>query len=276
VQVRRDAGSASEFEMLQAEVARDNQIPEVTRARSARDLGYLELKRLCNLRGDQPIALTLNLLEDPLDSAALALPDTAALMDGAGGNRGVAALQQMLDARGHAITVAASDRWPELGVFANLSHQAFPNGTIPDHGDWVRDKNVGVSLNWSVFDGFLTKGAIEEAKANRNAAAQDLAQARENIQTAITQGILELGRSRDELNSRARTVQLAKRALDLANLRHEEGAGSLLEAADARIAWQLALGNEAQARRDYFAALALLERFSGRPLFSDLAARNPR
>ena len=78
-------------------------------------------------------------------------------------------------------------------------------------------------------------------------------------------------RTAADLRARARTVELARRAFDLANIRYEEGASDLIEVADSRIAFQIAQTNEAQARHDYFVALARLERLTGRPLFTEAA-----
>lgn len=277
VQLRQESGSASEFELLQAEVERDNQVPMVRQALSFQELAYLELRRLCNLPNDTPLRLTTPLLETesiPTDPAAA---DTTDLVPAALAASGVTALEEMLVAREHAITVASAGRWPDISVFGNLSQQAFPGTTLPKRGDWRRDINAGLSVSWDIFDGFLTKGAVEEARANVSNARSDLADARELVRLAVVQGRWELERSAADLHARSRTVQLAQRALELANLRYDEGASSLLEVTDTRIAWQLAQTHEAQARRDYFAALAVLERYTDRALFSALApeATNP-
>jgi len=49
VRLRQESGAASEFDLLQAEVERDNQIPPVSAAREGRALALLSLRRLCNI-----------------------------------------------------------------------------------------------------------------------------------------------------------------------------------------------------------------------------------
>jgi outer membrane protein TolC len=267
VKLRADAGTASEFELLQAEVGRDNQIPAIKAAETARELAYLELRRLCNLPEDVPVRLSSRLLDPEALPTGPAPVDTVGLNDAAMRTSGVTALDQMLQARRHAVTVAVSDLYPDFSAFANLSQQAYPSGTWPKRGNWLRSLSVGVTVNWTLFDGFRTKGAIEEARSNVTRAGDDLAQARELVQMAVRQGVGDMARSAADLDSRLGTVKLAGRALDLANLRFSEGASSMLEVADARVNWQIAQSYEAAARRDYFAALARLERYTGRPLF---------
>jgi outer membrane protein TolC len=268
VRLRQEAGNASEFELLQAEVQRDNQIPQVKRARQIREVADLDLRRLINVPEGRPIALTTPLFDDAAVPAAPMAVDTAGLVEQALRAPAIVAAEEIVAARSAGVSVAASDRWPALSLFANYSKQAFPRDVLPKSGDWKDDINAGVRVDWSLFDGFLTKGAIQQSKAQRSIASQNLTQAREGMRLLVVQNRLDLERSAADLTARARTVQLARRAYDLANIRYEEGASDLLEVADARIAYQMAQTNEAQARHDYFVALARLERLTGRPLFS--------
>jgi outer membrane protein TolC len=191
VRLNHEAGDASEYELLKAEVTRDNQVPLLKAAHSARDLAYLELRRLCNLES-RPLRLTSPLLEDtalPADPAAV---DTVGLEADALVHAGVAALEEAVQARGHAITVAAAEKYPELSLFAGLSQQAFPEDVFPAGDAWLRSEHIGVAVSWSLFDGFLTKGAIREAEANRDRAVLELRNARELVRMAVAEGRLEL------------------------------------------------------------------------------------
>jgi outer membrane protein TolC len=217
------------------------------------------------------VRLTTPLLEEAMTPAAPALVDTSGMVGDALRSSGIRALEDMLEARGHAVAVARAGYFPEFSVFANLSQQAYPNDTFPRRRDWRRDKNVGLVVSWTLFDGMSTRGAVEEASANRIGARLDLRSARELVRMAVVQSVWDLEQAAADLQARSRTVQLARRALDLASLRYEEGASDALEVQDARLAWQIALSNEARARRDTFAALAQLERYTGRPLFTAVA-----
>lgn len=275
VRLRHDVGQASEFELLGAEVQRDNAVPLLKQAEMGQELALLELKRICNLPPARPVRLTTPLLDEGLSPAAPALVDTAGLVGDALRASGIRALEEIVEARGQAVTVARAGYFPEFSIFANFSQQAYPDDTFPRRGEWRRDKNVGLLASWTLFDGMFTRGAVEEAAANRIGARIELRQARELVRLAVVQGIWDLERASADLQARGRTVDLARRALDLASLRYEEGASDALEVQDARLAWQIALSNEARARRDTFAARAQLERYTGRPLFSEVAPPAP-
>jgi outer membrane protein len=271
VKLRAETGNASEFELLQAEVQRGNQVPVVKQAYLLREVAELELRRLANIPAGAPLVLTTPLLDDqalPVDAAAV---DTAGLIAEALRAPGIRAAEDAAKAWDNAVAVAAADRWPGLSLFANYSRQAYPKDPIPLRDDWLEDINAGARLDWTLFDGFLTKGAVEQSKAKRRIAQETLAQAREGVREAVIQAEYDLQRSASDLTARTRTVQLAQRAFELANIRYAEGASDMLEIADARTAYQMAQTHAAQARHDYFVALARLERYTGRPLFGAMA-----
>ena len=108
VKLRQETGNASEFELLQAEVQRDNQVPVVKQAYLLREVAELELRRLANVPADAPLALTTPLLDDralPVDPAAV---DTTGLVADALRAPGVRAAEDAARARDHAVAVAAA------------------------------------------------------------------------------------------------------------------------------------------------------------------------
>jgi len=185
------------------------------------------------------------------------------------------AAEETAKAYRRAVAVAAADRWPGLSLYANFSQQAYPKDPIPHQHDWIEDVNAGLRFDWTLFDGFQTSGSVQAAKAKQRMAENGAIQAREGVREAVVHSEYDLLRSAADLEARARTVELARRAFELANIRYDEGASDLLEVADARTAYQIAQINEAQARHDYFVALARLERYTGCPLFATAAPQDP-
>jgi outer membrane protein TolC len=272
VRLRQEAGEASEYDLLQAEVQRENQVPLLKRAENGRDVATLLLARIANLPLGVPLDLTTPLLDDlALPGDPMAVVDTVGLQQAVLEANSVTALAEEVAARKSAITVAGSPAWPAMSLFANYNEQAYPDDPFPKRDDWYKDVNAGVRLSWTFFDGFRTKGAKEQARAMATITEQNLEILREELQLAVRRELGELARAAADLHARTRTVGLAQRALDLATLRYDEGASSLLEVEDARNAYQVAQVSEATARHDYFAALARLERYSERPLFTTLA-----
>src|SRR5919106_5774930 len=61
VRLAREVGTQPEFDLLRAEVSRDNQRPVVIQRSTARELAYLRLAQMLNLPLDRPVVLTTQL-----------------------------------------------------------------------------------------------------------------------------------------------------------------------------------------------------------------------
>ncbi len=268
VSLHHQVGRASDFDLLQAEVQRDNQRPLLVEAENARSLAYLSLRRLINLSPNKPLVLTDTLLADSTPIPDIASLDREQLALEAESRPAIRTVEEAVAAREQGVNVARSGWLPEVSLFANYSQQAYPGDVVPGGGDWVDDFAVGLRLDLALFDGFLTSGRVSEAKAQLQSEAQRLAILREERRLAVEQRSGELERARADLMSRQQTVRFAARAHDLARLRYDEGAANLFDVADVRVTELLARINEARARYDMMVALARLEKLTGRPFLT--------
>jgi len=66
VQLTRNVGSTSEFELIRARVTRDNQRPALLQARTTRETALIRLRQLLDLPADQPLQLTDSIAELPV------------------------------------------------------------------------------------------------------------------------------------------------------------------------------------------------------------------
>ena len=62
--VSRQVGSAAEFDLLRARVARDNQRPVVIQAKSNREIAFLRLRQLLGISLTQPLTLTTSIRDE--------------------------------------------------------------------------------------------------------------------------------------------------------------------------------------------------------------------
>ncbi|AHG89552.1 outer membrane efflux protein [Gemmatirosa kalamazoonensis] len=66
----QQVGNVAEFDLLRAQVTRDNQRPVLIQARSQRDVAFLQLRQMLNLPTTQPLVLTTDLPLPPTPPAA--------------------------------------------------------------------------------------------------------------------------------------------------------------------------------------------------------------
>ncbi len=254
----RQAGTASEFDLLRARVDYENRNPAVVQTDNAAQLATLELKRLVNVPAEQPLELTTR------GGIEMVQVDESVLADLVLDRPVLRAAQENIGMREAAVTVYRAQRWPTVSLLGNLGFQAFPSRvTPPGFEEWRKDWYVALGVNWNVFNGFQTKGQIAEAQAQLRQARVEEVQLREALQIQLEAGLADYRMALAQLEARQETVELAERAHVLAESRFANGLSTQLEVSDAALLLDEARVNQVQAMYDYVKALAQLERLSG-------------
>ena len=261
VQMFRQAGTRAEYDLLRAQVDAANQEPPVVAARNGYDLALLDLKRLIDVPADQPLRLASSL--DSPDATIPVLAEDS--LDGPA-RPGLAAAEAIVSQQEQLLKVARADRWPTLQATTTYNEQAFPQNVFPGTNEFRRGWNGEIKLSFPIFLGFRTAGRVEQARANVMRAEAQRDQLRKQVELEVAQAKAEVARARALLVARRETVRQSQRAQYLAGVRYTNGMATQLEVSDARVAQQQAEVNEVQATRDYYVALAQLERALGRPV----------
>ncbi len=123
--------------------------------------------------------------------------------------------------------------------------------------------SVGAQLNVPLFNGFLTKYQVEEARANLDVLAANEALLRQTIYQDVKQAWLNLDEAADRIVTAELSVRQATENLDLANGRYASGVGSPIEVTDALVAVSNAKTAHISALYDYRLAQASLEKATG-------------
>jgi outer membrane protein len=257
VQLFRQQGTASEFDVLTAQVERDNLEPNIVEARNARRLAELNLKRLVNIPADQPLALATPL------TPVVAAVDRAELAAAVRERPAVRALDEQVAAQQGAVRIAQADRLPSLAMAGTFAYQAFPRTFAPADFDWRRDWAVSFQASIPIFNGFRTRGAIDQARAELRIAEIQRTQVVQGFEIELEAALGEFDAARAQIEARRATVAQARRALELAELRFRSGLATQLDISNSRLLLEQARVNEAQALFNYVNALARLERASG-------------
>jgi outer membrane protein len=255
-------GTASEFEVLQARVERDNIEPQLVQARNADRLAELELRRLLNIEVARPLVLDfgpaavaeVQVSHDEVLRAALRRP-------------AVRAARERVRIQEEAIDLARAGRRPTASAFANFSFQSFPDNLVPaglpGGEQWREDWVVGLQVTIPIFSGFRVTAEVDEAQSEYRSAVYEERQLRQAITVQAEAALSELEGARAQIVARQATVEQAERALALAELRYENGLARLIELSNARLLLQQARVNEAEARVTYLSALAAVEYATG-------------
>lgn len=264
-----EAGTQPEFELLRAQVARDNQRPAVIRSQSQREIALLRLRQLLEIPAAEPLTLTTPLEADgppapqhlpvsidaPIPEAPLDEVDRAPVREAETSVR-------QLDA---AVDAARAQRLPSVSLTSSYGEVAYP-GTLPAFGDWRRNWTVGAIVQMPLLTGGRLRADEAIARADRDAARFRMQQTRELAILDTRTAYEELRASRASWESSAGTVQQAERAYQIADLRYREGVSTQLELSDAQVLLVQAQATRAQAARDLQVARARVALLPDLPL----------
>ena len=281
----RQVGNQSEFELLRARVTRDNQVPAVLQARTAREVGYLRLKQLLNLPYTDSLSLTDGIgdTESPpgmlttaanTNSASVAAAQVVALTDSlvqrsdtsADARATVRQLGESVNAQEAQRRIARSEYLPSLTLSSSYGRVAFPAAGIPDWNQFVNNWTITLGASVPLFTGGRIRGENVVAAANVTEARARLQQTRELAALDARQAVAQLEQAAATLAASAGTAEQASRAYNIAEVRYREGLSTQLELSESRVLLQQASANRAQAARDFQVARLRLTLLKDLPL----------
>ena len=293
VQLTKNVGSASEFELIRARVTRDNQRPSWLQSRTNRDLAYVRLRQLLNVAPDQTVRLTDDIAESPASAPFVesTVPITTVNVSPAevlrADPRVGAEVSKVLASADTSVPVRApvrqavksvevaklqlkstkAQRYPTVSLSTNYQRLAYPNDGLPRSlGDFFPNWTAGFGVSFPFFTGGRVHGEELAAQATVLEAEQRLKQTEEGAALDARQTIAQLEQAQASWQATVGTAEQATRAYDIAEVRFREGISTQLELAETRVQLQQALANRAKAARDVQVARIRLQLLRDLPL----------
>jgi outer membrane protein TolC len=127
----------------------------------------------------------------------------------------------------------------------------------------VHGWEAGARVEWNFFDGMLTKGRVDQAKALQQRAIVDYDDAVRQIELEVRVAYSTFTEAKDVLASQEKVNEQAIEALRLANSRYDAGTGTQLDVLSAQTALTDARTTYVRALREYSVARSRLERAVG-------------
>jgi outer membrane protein TolC len=261
----RQVGNQSEFELLRAQVTRDNQLPALMQRKTDRDLAYMRLKQLLNVPFSESVSLTT-----PIDEGAqvqgravsnAGLP-VASADTSADARATVRQLEESLRASEANLAVARSQWIPTISLSSQYAKLNFPSDPAPGLKNWLTNWSVAVGASFPIFTGGANQGGTMIAQATVDDSRARLQQTRELAALEARQVLAQLEQAEAQLAASAGTSEQAARAYSIADVRYREGISTQLELSESRLLLEQARANRALAARNVNVArmrLALLK-----------------
>jgi outer membrane protein len=267
----REQGVAAEFDMLRAQVTRDNLVPMTIQARSARQLAYDHLKLLLDVPVTQTLQLTTALPPDGNLSAVTtseflvsrggAAPDTSA-----SGRAAVRQLEEAVRAQEALLDLARLERKPTVAITSGYQRLYFPSGFFPDITTNRQNLSVGLSSNFSILNGGRVKANEAIAAANLDETKATLRATRKAAELSARMAMTQLQEAEAVWRAGAGTVEQAQRAYAIDQVRFREGISTQTDIAQSRLLLEQATANRARAARNLAVARANLQLLRDLPI----------
>jgi outer membrane protein TolC len=251
------------FNVLQAEVALANERPVLIRARNRFRVAK---NNLVNLLGshlpaqvleDVPLQLTDKLDDEPYE---IDLP--VAIGKALENRTELASLRKQESLRNENLVSAQGGYKPSVQVFGEYGGRN-AEFVSSDPAYTVHGATAGVQVSWNIFDGFLTKGKVEQAKALYSGSKVDVDNETRSIELEVRTDYSDFIEARETLESQKKVQEEAEEALRLAKARNDAGTGTQLDVLSAQTQLTQARSTQVQALHDYDVARARLERAMG-------------
>lgn len=275
---RFKAGTVPRFNVLRADVSLANEKPLLIQARNNYRIAKNTLSNLLgynlprNVQEDVPMNLS-----DVLDSLPYHVDLPSAIAQALQNRTELVALHKAQQLQKLNIVNARAGYKPQLQVFAGYSwfnqQYALAPATPPlalnnDYGGY----NLGAQVNWDIFDGMLTYGKVQQAKADYDKSKNTVADEARQIELQVRTAYSDFVEANEVLDSQKTVTAEAEEALREARARFDAGTGTQLDVLDAETSLTQARDTNAQALHDYDTARAKLERAIGEDMVQTVNA----
>ena len=252
-QKRFDLGTSTNFDVLRANVQLANAKSELIRAKNAILIAKDAFKNLLNIDQQNAIGIqgdfNLPTVELDLDQ----------LVQVAAKNRPeLNQLNYLRQIRKKEVAMIQANARPSFSFFSN--YQLDENDKLSKMN---RIWNVGLSLNYPIFDGLVTKAKVQRAELNVEQLALQEEQTQDLVKFEVRTAYLKLMEVQMLIQVQKETIKQAKEGVRLANLQYENGLITSVQLTDAQLALRQAKISRLLSLRDYAVGHANLQKAVG-------------
>jgi len=244
-----DSGVATDYDVLAAEVAAENTLPEVIRSENGVRLARERLRFLLAI-GNEEVDVTGS-LEASADSPLPASYEEAVQI--AGKRRPeLNDLRLRLGVYDELVTIAYADDKPRLDLKGGVGwHWASLNDPGPALNASGAAWNAGLFVTFPFFDGLKTSGRVAQARSDLRTKQIEEAKLLDSIALEVRQAEFSYQEAAGILKALSGTVKQAERLVQMAEKGYEFGVKIRLEVDDAQLNLLQARSNLAKAQRDF-------------------------
>ena len=251
-----NAGKASEYEYLRAQVNVKNAEPNLYSSMMAIDLAIWQLKAVMGIDLASKIGVQGNIDQYKDELMTYNMDSNMSLEN----NTTLAQLQLQNQQLERTIKMTKYQYIPTLSASFSYSYIAM--------GDdfkfkWNPYSVAGLSLNIPIFDGFSKHNNIKQYKATQDILQLNMEDTERNLRIAIKNYDNQIATYMKNYAAAESTLEVAQRSYDIAERMYELGKATLLELNDAQLALVQAQLTKSQAVYNFMVTKASMEELTG-------------
>jgi outer membrane protein len=160
------------------------------------------------------------------------------------------------------VRASQSAYWPSLNLGANTGW----NGSQRDDYTLFNQRQISLSLRWTLFNGFDRELTIVQREADRDLAEATASDAQRAVQAELITRVAELDAARSRIEITSTSVVAAREDLRVQQERYRLGVSTIVDLLTSQEALNQAEVDVVNARFDYLRAKAQIEALIGRKL----------
>ena len=247
---KSSAGVATDYDVLAAEVASENTVPEVIRSENNVRMARERLRFLLAMGAEE--VDVIGALEAPTNDRPLPANYEEAVKVAEKKRPELSDLRLRIGIYDELVTIANAENKPRLDLKGGAGwHWASLNDPGPardaDGAAW----NAGLYLTFPFFDGLRTSGKVTQARSNLKNKQIEEAKLLDAISLEVRQAEFSWLEASKIFTALSGTVKQAERLVQMAEKGYEFGVKIRLEVDDAQLNLLQARSNLAKAQRDY-------------------------
>jgi len=255
VEKRYNAGLASDFDLLRAQVQLKNMEPQLIKVGNGLEMAEKGFKTILGLPQERVTELKGELKYEPFEV------DVESLINEAITNRpeikSLSLRKQMAE---KVLSLTKRANLPDVALIANYDYKK----PLYFENEWGTDWNVTIVARMPIFTGLENLGKNKQARERVREVRHYLGMLENMVELEVRSVCLKLKEAEKLVESQKENVTQAEKALAIVEKRYELGLATSLEAMDTQLAVTMAKTNYLRALSDYVIAEAELEKVVGK------------
>lgn len=276
-------GLASEYDLLSAQVQLSNLRPSIVQTENSIKAGKLLFRMYLGLPEDTDFRLS-GTLDDFAEEVAMATVPTNEV--DLSNNADLRALDLQAKLLEHQLKIVNASRLPTVAAFSNfilsgndntMDFSSMMGGAMGPGGGggsgsgtttkkewwWQHPLSAGISISIPLFSGGRNVNKAHEIRNSMNQLSLQKDYLRQSVGVQVENAFNTILAAREKMSANEITVRQAEKAYEIAEVRYNAGAGTILELNSSELSLTQARLNYSQAIYDYLAARADYEKIIG-------------